>query len=132
MKKILFVCVENSCRSQMAEGFAHAFGVGTIEAYSAGSKASGEVNPMAIEVMRESGIDISKSISKGFNELPVNDFDYTITLGCRDTCPIFPSRKHMEWQVDDPRGKDIDFFKKVRDDIKCKVRELIKSILLDS
>ena len=132
MKKVLFVCIENSCRSQMAEGFARLFGKGIIEAYSAGSRPSGRINSLAIEVMFESGIDISKSISKGFRDLPVSNFDYTITLGCQDACPIIPARKHIEWQIEDPQGKDIDFFRKVRDDVSHKVTELIKSIALDN
>ena len=132
MKKILFVCVENSCRSQMAEGFARAFGKGVVEAYSAGSKPSGKVNPLTIEVMREAGIDISGNLSKGFNELPVKNFDYVVTLGCQDICPFFPADKHLEWQIDDPKDKNIEFFRKVRDDISCKVSELIKSISVDN
>jgi len=129
MKKVLFVCVENSCRSQMAEGFARAFGKGIIEVYSAGSKPSGRINPLAIEVMCEVGIDISGNFSKGFNELPVKDFDYVVTLGCQDICPLFPADKHIKWQIDDPKGKNIEFFRKVRNDISFKVTELIKSIL---
>ena len=131
MKKILFVCVENSCRSQMAEGFAREFGKGVVETYSAGSKPSGKVNPLAIEVMREAGIDISGNLSKGFKELPVKNFDYVITLGCQDICPFFPADKHLEWQIDDPKNKKVEFFRKVRDDISCKVSELIKNISVD-
>ena len=132
MKKVLFVCVENSCRSQMAEGFARAFGEGIIEAYSAGSKPSGKINPLAIEVMRESGIDISKNVSKSFSALAASNFDYTITLGCQDICPVVPARKHIEWHIDDPKGKDLDFFRKVRDDLSCRVKELIKNVSLDN
>ena len=132
MKKVLFVCVENSSRSQMAEGFAQAFGQGAVEAYSAGSKPSGKVNPLAIEVMREAGIDISGNLSKGFKELPVNNFDYVVTLGCQDICPFFPADKHLEWQIDDPKDKNIEFFRKVRDDIGNKVKELIKSISVNN
>jgi len=132
MQKVLFVCIENSCRSQIAEGFARTLSSGIIEAYSAGSRPSGKVNPRAIDVMSEIGIDISKSISKGFGDLPVNNFDYTITLGCQDTCPVIPARKHIEWQIEDPKGKDVDFFRKVRDDIGYRVMELIKNISLDN
>ncbi len=132
MKKVLFVCVENSCRSQIAEGFSRAFGKGIMEAYSAGSKSSGKVNSLAIEVMREVGIDISNNISKSFSELAVSNFDYVITMGCQDVCPIIPARKHIEWQIDDPKGKDMDFFRKVRDDISYKVGELIKNVPLDN
>ncbi|MDD5655292.1 MAG: arsenate reductase ArsC [Candidatus Omnitrophota bacterium] len=125
MKKVLFVCVENSCRSQMAEGFARQYGGNVLEAYSAGSKPSGTVNPYAVKVMREAGIDISLQESKGFNELPAKEFDYVITLGCQDTCPFVPAVKHLEWQIEDPKGRDLDFFRSVRDNIKLKVQELI-------
>ena len=128
MKKVLFVCVENSCRSQIAEGFAKDFGKGFIEPYSAGSKPSGVVNSAAIEVMKEAGIDISKSPSKGFGDLPVQRFDYVITLGCGDTCPFFPADKHIDWNIEDPKGKDMDFFRKTRDNIGRQVKSLIKEI----
>lgn len=128
MKKILFVCVENSCRSQMAEGFAKKLGEGKVQAFSAGSKPSGKVNPLAIAVMQEKGIDISKNLSKGFFDLPERDFDFVITLGCSDTCPFFPAQQHIEWKIDDPKGKDIDFFRKVRDNIEEKVKEFLDNL----
>jgi len=128
MKKVLFVCVENSCRSQMAEGFARDLGKGVIEAYSAGSRPSGKVNPEAVRVMQEAGIDISSQQSKGFDQLPVKEFDYVITLGCQDACPFVPAREHIDWNIEDPKDKDTDFFRKVRDDIADKVKELIKNV----
>ncbi|MDD3088248.1 MAG: arsenate reductase ArsC [Candidatus Omnitrophica bacterium] len=128
MKKVLFVCVENSCRSQIAEGIAKECGKGVIEAYSAGSKPSGVVNPAAIEVMKDIGIDISKSPSKGFSDLPVKRFDYVITLGCGDTCPFFPADKHIDWKIEDPKGKDMDFFRKTRNNIEEQVKFLIEEI----
>lgn len=128
MKRVLFVCVENSCRSQIAEGFAKALGKDIVEAYSAGSKPSGKVNPMAIEVMREIDIDISGQKSKGFAELPIKNFDYVITLGCKDVCPFVSAKEHIEWQISDPKGKDTKFFRNVRDAIKCKVEELVRII----
>ena len=127
MKKVLFVCIENSCRSQMAEGFARQLGKGVLEVYSAGSKPSGAVNPDAIKVMREAGIDISLQASKGFNELPVKEFDYVITLGCHDVCPFVPAKEHREWQIDDPMGKSADEFRKTRDEIRSKIKELIST-----
>lgn len=127
MKKVLFVCVENSCRSQMAEGFANALGKDMIQAYSVGSRPSGQVNPNAILVMKEAGIDISSAQSKGFNQLPIKDFDYAITLGCKDVCPFVPASKHIEWDIDDPKGKDIEFFRKIREKIRAKVKVLIRN-----
>ena len=128
MKKVLFLCVENSCRSQMAEGFANALGKGVLEAYSAGSRPCGQVNPLAIEVMGKIGIDISQSKSKGFDDLEVKDFDFVITLGCKDTCPFIPADKHIEWQIEDPKGKGIDFFIQVRDAIKREVENIIQKV----
>lgn len=128
MKKILFVCVQNACRSQMALGFARQLGKGIVAAYSAGSRPSGAVNPLAIEVMNEIGIDISGESSKGFSALPVKDFDYAVTLGCQDTCPFVPADKHIQWQIEDPAGKDIAVFRRVRDEIKNKVAELLRII----
>jgi arsenate reductase (thioredoxin) len=128
IKKVLFVCVENSCRSQMAEGFAKSLGKGAIEAYSAGTKPSGEVNPIAIEVMKEKGIDISSYRSKGFYDLPVTDFDYSVTLGCKDVCPFVPAVRHIEWNIADPKGKDKEFFRKTASEIESKVGILIKEM----
>jgi len=128
MKKVLFVCVENSCRSQIAQGYARQLGKGILEAYSAGSRPSGEINPMAIKVMQEEGIDISIYKSKGFNELPVKKFDYAVTLGCQDTCPLVPATDHIQWQIEDPKGKDLEFFRFVRQEIKKKVEGLISKI----
>ena len=128
MKKVLFVCIENSCRSQIAEGFAKSLGKNVIEAYSAGSRPSGKVNPAAIQVMREIGIDISGQKSKGFLELPVKEFDYVITLGCQDICPFVPACEHIEWQISDPKDKGIDFFRKVRDEIKSEVEKIIQNV----
>ena len=125
-KRVLFVCVENSCRSQMAEGFANRLGKGVFEAHSAGSKPSGSINPLAIEVMREVGIDIQKQRSKGFDELSVKTFDYAVTMGCVDVCPFVPAKRHIEWKIEDPKGKDIEFFRKARDNIREKVCDLIK------
>lgn len=126
IKRVLFVCVENSCRSQMAEGFARVLGKNILEAYSAGSKASGSVNPVAVKVMKEAGIDISRQRSKGFDDLQKKNFDYVITMGCGEVCPFFPAGQQIDWHIDDPRGKDIDAFRSTRDNIKEKVADFIK------
>jgi len=125
LKIILFVCVENSCRSQMAEGFAKHYGKDKIEVYSAGSKPSGKVDEMAIKVMQEKGIDISGQSSKGFLELPVDKFDIVVTMGCKDVCPFIPSKEHIEWDIPDPAGKPIEFFRNVRDKIEGKIKGLM-------
>jgi arsenate reductase len=113
----------------MAEGIARHLGKGIFEVYSAGSKPKSEVDPNAIKVMQEIGIDISSYKSKGFNEVPIRNFDCVITLGCKDVCPFFSAEKHIEWNIDDPKGKDIDSFRKTRDEIKYKIERLIKDIL---
>jgi arsenate reductase len=122
--KVLFVCLENSCRSQMAEGFLRACGADLFEASSAGSNPSGEVNPMAVKVMREEGIDISPQKSKGFKDLDVKEADLVVSMGCGDICPFFPDSKHIRWDIENPRGQDITVFRRVRDEIKEKVLEL--------
>ncbi|MBU4482464.1 arsenate reductase ArsC [Patescibacteria group bacterium] len=128
MNTVLFVCVENACRSQMAEKIANYFGKGVLKAYSAGSQASGKVNPNAIEVMKEIGIDISKAKSKSFDSLPTKKFNYVITLGCKDVCPFVPAQSHINWQIADPKDKSIEFFREVRDDIKKEVDCLIQEL----
>ncbi len=128
MKNILFVCVENACRSQMAEGIASSLGKGILKAYSAGSQPSGKVNQEAIKVMGEIGIDISSANPKSFDSLPIKKFDYVVTLGCRDICPFVPAEKHLEWEIDDPKGESIEFFREIRNQIKGKIEELIKDI----
>jgi arsenate reductase len=127
-KKILFLCINNSCRSQMAEGFAKKLGQGKIEAYSAGSYPSGKVDEMAIRVMKEKGIDISGQKSKGFSDLEEKNFDYVITMGCGDVCPFVPARQRIEWDLSDPKGKPIEAFREIRDLIESKVKEFIENL----
>ena len=128
MKKVLFICVENSCRSQMAEGFAGHFGKGALEAYSAGSRPGAEVNPLAVEVMGEVGIDILDRAPKGFSALPAGAIDHVVMMGCRDECPIVPATERIEWDIPDPKGKGIEVFRRVRDEIRRKVKRLVDEI----
>lgn len=128
LKSILFICVENSCRSQMAEALLNNMQIQGVKAYSAGSEPSGEVNPLAKEVMKEAGINISYYLSKGVGSLPVKEFDYVIGMGCKDNCAIIPAKERIEWQIIDPKGKDIDFFRKTRDQIKENIEILVENI----
>jgi protein-tyrosine-phosphatase len=112
----------------MAEGFARKFGQGVIEAYSAGSRPSGKVNPEAVRIMAEAGIDISGHQSKGFQELLVKQFDWVVTMGCGDACPFVPAKHRLDWKIDDPKGRDTEFFCKIRDTIGRNVKELIQQI----
>ena len=99
----------------MAEAFAKLHGKDKINAYSAGSKPSGKVNPRAIEALKEKGIDISLAQSNGFERLRDIKFDYVISMGCKDQCPFVPSEKKIDWQIPDPKDQDMNFFRKVRD-----------------
>jgi protein-tyrosine-phosphatase len=126
--KIVFICVENARRSQMAEEFANAFGQGKLEVYSAGSRPSLEIDPLVIEVMKERGIDLTAKRPKGLNDLPPIEMDYLITMGCEETCPTVPTKKFIEWEIPDPKGKSIDVFRGVRDLIENKVRTLLKEM----
>ncbi len=125
---IAFICVENARRSQMAQGFAEAFGKGNVEVYSAGSRPSSVIDPLAIEVMKEKGIDLSGKRPKGLNDLAPVEMDYLVTMGCEETCPAVLSKRTMEWQIPDPKGKPIDEFRKIRDMIEDRVRALLAEV----
>lgn len=128
-KKILFVCIENSNRSQMSQAFAKILGGDVIEAYSAGSKPSGIVNPKAIAAMAELGYDLSKHDSKNLDEVKAfAPFDAVVTMGCGDACPWMPAKQFMDWQIPDPKHMEPKEFNEVRELIKTKVKELIKNL----
>jgi len=128
-KKILFVCIENSNRSQMAEAFARIHGSQAIEAYSAGSRPSGKVNPKAISAMKELGYDLSLHHSKSLTDVEMNaPFDAVVTMGCGDACPWMPSKRFVDWQIPDPRDMTPENFNKVRNEIESKVKELIAAL----
>ena len=128
MKKVLFVCVENSCRSQIAEAFARMYGNNEIEVYSAGSKPSGKINDKTIETMKEIGYDLSKHKSKSLDEIPKGNYDYVVTMGCGDNCPLIPATHREDWAIPDPKELSADEFKKIRDMIAVKVKQLIETI----
>lgn len=125
---ILFVCVENSNRSQMAEGFARIHGGDRIKAFSAGSQPSGKVNPRAIQFMKEIGYDLSTHCSKSLDSFNGQEIDVAVTMGCGDACPLVPARRREEWQIPDPKELSDDEFRNVRDLIQQKVLELLKSL----
>ena len=128
-KKILFVCVENSNRSQMAQAFATIHGGYQIEAYSAGSKPSGKINPKAIAAMKELGYDLSAHSSKSLEEVKsYAPFDTVVTMGCGDACPWMPAKKFIDWQIPDPREMNEEEFRKVRDLIQQKVKDLLHTL----
>lgn len=126
MKRFLFVCVENSCRSQIAEAFARIHGGdGDIEAYSAGSRPSGVVNPKAIESMREIGYDLSAHESKSLDDLPDVKWDFVATMGCGDECPLIRADRREDWQIPDPKAMPPEEFREVRNEIERKVKSLL-------
>ena len=128
MKKVLFACVENSCRSQMAEGFANIHGTNVLMPFSAGSTASGEINDKAVIAMKEIGYDLTEHKSKGLDEFSDLKFDYLITLGCNDKCPNIETKLRKEWDIPDPKNMNLEDFFKVRDLIEKKVLSLIDEI----
>jgi protein-tyrosine-phosphatase len=128
-KKLLFVCIENSNRSQMSQAFAKMLGGENLEAYSAGSKPSGIVNPKAIAAMQELGYDLSKHDSKSLDEVKAfAPFDAVVTMGCGDACPWMPAKQFIDWQIPDPKNMEPGQFNEVRDLIKEKVRELVDEL----
>ena len=125
-KKLLFVCVENSCRSQMAEAFARIHGGDAVEAFSAGSRPSGVVNPKAIASMREVGYDLATHVSKSLDDVPQLEWDLVATMGCGDECPFVRAKRREDWQIADPKNMDNDDFRKVRDEIEARVRSVLQ------
>jgi arsenate reductase len=128
MKSVLFVCVENSNRSQMAEAFARMHGGGRIQAASAGSRPSGRINPKAIEAMREKGYDLTSHASKGLESFDGTAVDVAVTMGCGDECPLVRAGRREDWQIPDPREMSPEEFRGVRDLIETKVRALLASL----
>jgi protein-tyrosine-phosphatase len=128
-KKILFVCIENSNRSQMAQAFATIHGGEAVQAFSAGSKPSGIINPKAIAAMKELGYDLSQHHSKSLDEVKEQaPFDAVVTMGCGDACPWMPAKKFVDWQVPDPKHMERDAFNEVRNGIEEKVKDLLQTV----
>ncbi|MBI5371050.1 MAG: arsenate reductase ArsC [Sphingobacteriales bacterium] len=128
-KKLLFVCIENSNRSQMSQAFASLLGGDKVEAYSAGSRPSGIVNPKAIAAMKELGYDLSVHDSKSLDEVKqYAPFDAVVTMGCGDACPWMPAKRFIDWQIPDPKHLEPGEFNRVRDLIRDKVRGLLEEL----
>jgi protein-tyrosine-phosphatase len=126
--RVLFVCVENSNRSQMAHAFAKMYGGGRVEALSAGSRPSGVVNPKAVAAMAELGYDLSTHRSKGLDDYSGTEIDAAVTMGCGDACPLVKAKRRIDWQIPDPRDMPPEEFRKVRDLIGAKVKELLQEL----
>ena len=124
-KRLLFVCVENSNRSQMAEAFARLHGGAGVEAHSAGSRPSGVINPKALRFMDEVGYDLSAHRSKSLDDIAGLEFDAVVTMGCGDSCPWVPARVREDWALPDPRNMEDAAYREVRDEISARVRDLL-------
>ena len=134
-KRVLFVCVENSNRSQMAEAFARMHGGDAVEPHSGGSRPSGQVNPRAVAFMRERGYDLTQHRSKSLAEIPAVEYDVAVTMGCGDACPLVKARRREEWQIPDPKEMPADQFRAVRDLIEEKTlpeKEKFLSEIMDN
>ena len=126
---VLFMCVHNAGRSQMAAGLLNHLAENRAKVFSAGSKPANELNPLAVEAMAEIGIDISQNFPMLFDESLMEEVDIVVTMGCGDTCPILPGKNYLDWQLDDPADQKIEMVRTIRDQIENKVRLLIEEIL---
>ena len=129
---VLFVCVHNAGRSQMAAGFMKALSGGMVDVLSAGSEPKDQINPIAIQVMAEVGVDIRREVPKVLTTGAVKESDVVITMGCGDTCPIFPGKRYEDWELDDPAGLSAEEVRPIRDEIKQRVERLLAEILIAS
>lgn len=126
---VLFVCVHNAGRSQMAAGYLAHLAEGEVTVLSAGSEPAAALNPVAVRAMAEDGIDITSATPTVLTTDAVHDSDVVITMGCGDTCPIFPGKRYEDWELDDPAGRDIEAVRPIRDDIKRRVQDLLAELI---
>ena len=132
MPSILFVCVANSFRSQMAEAFARAIGGAAWEVASAGSHPGGRVHPLAVQMMAERGLDLASHRSKGLDEMAGRRWDYVVTMGCGDACPVVAARQRFDWEMPDPVGLSLEEVRRLRDQMEGLVRQLVGGATLDN
>ncbi len=125
---VLFVCVHNAGRSQMAAGFLTALGWDRVEVRSAGTQPADQVNPMVVTAMREVGIDLAEQAPKVLTASAVQDSDVVVTMGCGDACPYFPGRRYLDWPLDDPAGQDLPTVRRIRDEIRSRVEGLLAEL----
>jgi protein-tyrosine-phosphatase len=127
--EVLFLCVHNAGRSQMAAAFAREIGAGRVVVYSAGSAPGETLNPAVVEVMREKGIDISGESPRKLTDEMALSADVVVTMGCGDACPVYPGKRYVDWELTDPAGKQIDEVRPIRDEIERRVRDLVDTLL---
>jgi arsenate reductase len=126
---VLFVCVHNAGRSQIASGFLQHLAGERIEVLSAGSEPADEVNPVTVQAMSEKGIDISREVPKLLADSAVREADVVITMGCGDACPFYPGKRYEDWELDDPAGRNLEQVRPIRDEIETRVRKLVAELL---
>ena len=125
---VLFVCVHNAGRSQMAAALLHHHAHGRVEVLSAGSEPADRINPAVVEVMNELDLDLSQELPKPLTDESVQASDVVVTMGCGDACPFYPGKRYLDWDLEDPAGKDPDTVRRIRDDIERRVRELLAEL----
>lgn len=128
MPGILFLCIHNAGRSQMAAGFARVIGDGRVDVYSGGSEPAEQVNQMAVAAMHEVGIDIAGFTPQKFTDELLHRVDVVVTMGCGDTCPYVPGRRYIDWPLDDPKGQPLEVVRRIRDDIRSRVESLVAEL----
>jgi protein-tyrosine-phosphatase len=126
--RVLFVCIHNAGRSQMAAGYARVLSGGAVDVRSGGSEPGSEINPVAVAAMAEDGIDISEGVPQLMTTEAVRDSDVVITMGCGDVCPIFPGKRYEDWDLTDPSGLSLDQVRPIRDEIKQRVEALLRTL----
>ena len=126
---VLFLCVHNAGRSQIGAGWMRSLGEEAVQVYSAGSEPADQINPMAVKAMTEVGIDITDQQPKKWTDDLVQEVDVIISMGCGDTCPVYPEKRYIDWEIEDPAGKGIEMVRSVRDQIEKRVRELLVELL---
>jgi arsenate reductase (thioredoxin) len=127
--EVLFVCVHNAGRSQMAAALLDHHAEGSVVVRSAGSAPAEHVNPAVVEVMHELGVDLSQELPKALTTDSVQDADVVITMGCGDACPVFPGKRYLDWELEDPAGKDVDTVRRIRDDIDARIQTLLHELV---
>ena len=128
MPHVLFVCVHNAGRSQMAAGLTHVLSNGKVQVRSAGSEPADRINPAVVEAMAELGIDIGHEFPKPLTDEVVEAADVVITMGCGDACPVYPGKRYLDWELEDPAGKPIETVRRIRDDIRGRVAGLLREL----
>jgi protein-tyrosine-phosphatase len=129
MPEVLFVCVHNAGRSQMAAGLLSKLGEGRVHVLTAGSDPAEEINPAAVAAMEEIGVDLSEELPKPLTDEFVRAADVVITMGCGDACPIYPGKRYEDWELEDPAGKDLETVRRIRDEIESRVKVLLNEML---